>query len=66
MIQTVLAILAYVATVVALVAISLRSVELYRRIKAVLEETAELCSCYIMCVDHCVDSIQCDLEWFFA
>ena len=34
MIQTILAILAYVATVVALVAISLRSVELYRRIKA--------------------------------
>jgi Fe-S oxidoreductase len=34
MIQTIVAILAYVATAVALVAISLRSVELYRRIKA--------------------------------
>ena len=34
MIQTILAILAYLATAVALVAISLRSVELYRRIKA--------------------------------
>ena len=34
MIQTIVAILAYLATVVALVAISLRSVELYRRIKA--------------------------------
>jgi len=34
MIQTLLAILAYLATVVALVAITLRSVELYRRIKA--------------------------------